>query len=213
MSPSAPKSIWEFGNLGIWKSGIAPATAGAFNALAVASACEITKFPNFQISKLLARSGRHEQVRLVPDEVLVAVHRELVVLAHEDRRDRAGLFTVSAEDAARLVDLVGLRVARPRLDGAVVFRRLEVNRVRRARDGAQTARHAFLQPVLVAHQDLLAAPLRERRDFLVGIVDGDFRLEEMLQRGRKAEDQGTNHAAIISGHGSQLPVHSSGVPP
>src|SRR6266567_3716073 len=121
MSPSAPKSIWEFGNLGIWKSGIAPATAGAFNALAVASACEITKFPNFQMSKLLARSGRHEQVRLVPDEVLVAVDGELVVLAHEDRRDRARLFAVAAEDAARLVNLVDLGVARAGGDAAVVL--------------------------------------------------------------------------------------------
>ncbi len=62
----------------------------------------------------LRRLGRHEQVGLVPDEVLVAVDGELVVLAHEDRRHRAGFFAVSAEDAARLVDLVDLRVARAR---------------------------------------------------------------------------------------------------
>src|SRR6187401_3428554 len=109
MSPSAP--IWKSGNVEMWKS---------------------PRFPHYPISKfpnlLLVRLRRDEQVSLVPDEVLVAVDRELVVLAHEDRRDRARLFTVAAEDAPRLVDLVGLGVAGTGLDGAVVLRRLEVNR-------------------------------------------------------------------------------------
>src|ERR1700730_9372932 len=53
---------------------------------------------------------RHEQVVLVPDEVVLAVHRQLVVLAHENGADRAGLFAVATEDAARLVNLVDRRV-------------------------------------------------------------------------------------------------------
>ena len=57
---------------------------------------------------------RHEQIFLVPDEIALVVDRELVVLAHEDRRHRARFFAVAAEDAARLVNLVGDRVARPR---------------------------------------------------------------------------------------------------
>ena len=56
---------------------------------------------------------RHQQLCLVPHEVVLAVDRELVVLAHEDGRHRAGFFAVAAEDAARLVDLVDRGVARP----------------------------------------------------------------------------------------------------
>src|SRR5688572_1704722 len=112
-------------------------------------------------SRRTRRLRRDQQVSFVPDEILVAVDGELVVLAHEDRRDRAGLFAHAAEDASGLVDLVDLRVARAGLHGPVVLRSLEIDRVRRTRHRAQTARHALLEPVLVAHQDLLAAPLRK----------------------------------------------------
>src|SRR6187402_272787 len=75
------------------------------------------------------RSRRDQQVLLVPDEVALAVDRELVVFPHEDRADRAGFFAVTAEDAAGLVDLVDRRVARAGLDGSVVLGRLQINRV------------------------------------------------------------------------------------
>src|SRR3954470_7403892 len=105
------------------------------------------------------RRRRHEQFCLVPDEVGLAVDRELVVLAHEDRADRARFFAVTAENAARLVNLVDRRVARTGLNRAVVLRRLEVDGIGRARRRTQPARHALLQAVLVAHQYLLAAVL------------------------------------------------------
>src|SRR5882672_9490000 len=76
------------------------------------------------------RRRRHEQISLVPDEVVFAVDGELVVLAHEDRADRTGLFAVPAEDAPRLVDLVDRGVARTRLDRPVVLDSLEVDRIR-----------------------------------------------------------------------------------
>src|SRR6185436_14641449 len=83
------------------------------------------------------RAGGNQEIGLVPDEVLVAVHGELVVLAHEDRRHRARFLAVAAEDAPGLVDLVDLRVARTGLHRAVVLGRLEVDGVGRARHGAQ----------------------------------------------------------------------------
>src|SRR5687768_7734219 len=65
----------------------------------------------------VGRSRRgYQQIELVPDEVFTAVDGEFVVLAHEDRRHRAGFLTIAAEDAARLVDLVRLRVPGPCLD-------------------------------------------------------------------------------------------------
>ena len=70
-----------------------------------------------------------EEILLVPDEVVLAVDGELVVLAHEDRRHRTGLFAHAAEDAAGLVDLIDARVARAGHDGSVVLRCLQINRV------------------------------------------------------------------------------------
>src|SRR5678816_1408986 len=55
-----------------------------------------------------------EQILFVPDEVVLAVDGELVILPHENRRYRTRFLAVAAEDAARLVDLVHLRVSRPR---------------------------------------------------------------------------------------------------
>src|SRR6266508_3412277 len=65
-------------------------------------------------SSLSCRGGhrrRHQQIGLVPDEVVLAVDGELVVLAHEDRADGARLFAIAAEDTARLVDLIHRGVA------------------------------------------------------------------------------------------------------
>src|SRR6185503_6873734 len=88
---------------------------------------------------------RHEQIGLVPDEIVLAVDGELVVLPHEDRRDRTGFLAVAAEDAAGLVNLVDRGVARAGHDRPVVFRRLQVDRIRRARHRAETARDALLE--------------------------------------------------------------------
>src|SRR5581483_10995467 len=104
------------------------------------------------------RAGRRrdEQLRLVPHEVVLAVDRELVVLAHEDRADGARFLAVPAEDTARLVDLVDRRVPRTGLHRAVVLRGFEVDGIGRAGDRAESAGDALLEPVLVAHQHLLA---------------------------------------------------------
>src|ERR1035437_7312799 len=92
----------------------------------------------------LLSGGRHQEVLFVPDEVGFLVHRQFVVLAHEDRADRTGLFAVAAEDAARLVNLVDRPGAATRLDRAVVPGRFEVTGVGRARDRAEPAGHTLL---------------------------------------------------------------------
>src|SRR5687767_3527248 len=107
MSPRAPKCIARIAKIAnTAKSprtpygGLSPANPGMLAVLAIRQ---------YRVSGRRRRggrgAGRDQQVLLVPDEVLVAVDRELVVLAHEDRRHRAGLFAVTAEDAARFVDL------------------------------------------------------------------------------------------------------------
>jgi hypothetical protein len=139
-----------------------------------------------------------EQVGLVPDEVLLAVDRQLVVLAHEDRRDRARLLAVAAEDAPGLVDLVDRSVAGARLHRSVVLGRLQVDGVGRAGHRAEPAGHALLQAVLVAHQDLLAPVLGERGELLVRVVRGDLLPENVLQRRRKPYNQGADHRFVAS---------------
>src|ERR1051326_3653915 len=80
------------------------------------------------------RRRGYEHVLLVPDEIVFAVDRELVVLAHENRADRTRFFAVSEEDAARLVNLVHGRVAGPGLDRPVVLGGFEIDRIGRTGD-------------------------------------------------------------------------------
>ena len=149
--------------------------------------------PSLPLSGLLfGVGGRHEEVGLVPDELVLAVHGQLVVLAHEDGADGARFFTVAAENAARLVYLVHRGVARARLDAAGVFLGLEVDGVGRAGDRAQAAGDAFLQIVLVAHQHLFAAVFREHRDLLVRVVHRHGLLENVLERGEEADEERPN---------------------
>ena len=96
------------------------------------------------------------------------------------------------------MDLIDLRVARPGLHRSVVLCRLEINRVGRAGDGAQTAGHALLQAVLVAHQDLFSPVFRKNRHFLFGVIDGDRLPEDVLEGGRETDDERTDHGGIIS---------------
>src|SRR4051794_32303186 len=72
-------------------------------------------------SLVLAPEGRPlerlgEQHLLGEDQVGAVVVRELVLVAHRDRVERAGDLAVAAEDAARQVDLVDGGVALSRRD-------------------------------------------------------------------------------------------------
>src|SRR5579871_442550 len=155
----------------------------------------------------LWRAGRRDQqILLVPDEVLVAVDGQLVVLAHEDGGHGARLLAIAAEDAARLVNLIDGRVAGPRHDGAVILGSLEVNRVGRAGDGAQPARHALLEAVLVPHEHLLAPVLRKHRDLFIRVVHRDGLPEHVLEgQGEPGEKRANLHGAIITKRSSRAP--------
>src|SRR5215471_7967377 len=182
MSPSAPINMGRRGRKG---------GRGRTPRLCVLHYPALPALPAPPASRSCSR-GRHQQVRLVPHEVVFAVDRQFVVFAHEDGADRACFFAITAEDAACLVDLVDGGIAGARLDAAVVLRRFEVDRVSRAGDRAQAAGDAFFQVVFVAHQDLLAAPLGEHRELLLRIVHRDGFLEQVLQRGGKAHEQRTD---------------------
>src|SRR5215813_3593324 len=85
-------------------------------------------------SQRRALQGLGEQHLLGEDQVGALVVGELVVVPHRDRVERAGDLAVAAEDAARQVDLVHLRVSLARRD-AVLGRVLgghDADAVRRA---------------------------------------------------------------------------------
>src|SRR5215467_1889003 len=130
MSPSAPISMRSRGGIGgTVGTGRMARRAGRAEAAGLDQRV-VPVLPIQPIQPILPLTARgrrrHQQLRLVPDEVVFAVDRQLVVFAHEDGADRARFFAVAAEDAARLVNLVDGGVARARLDGPVVFGRFEI---------------------------------------------------------------------------------------
>src|SRR5262249_54250865 len=79
-------------------------------------------------------------------------------------------------------------------DGAVVLGRLEVNCVGRARNRAQAAGDALFEPILIPHEHLFAPPLRKHRELLLGVVDRDGLLEQVLEGGGETDDERANHS-------------------
>src|ERR1700760_707868 len=133
--------------------------------------------------RALERLG--EQHLLREDQVGAVVVGELVVMAHRDRVERARDLAVAAEDAAREVDLVDLRVALARRY-AMLGRVLggdDADAVRRARGRAERAADALLQArVLEAVQLVAAAGARGDGRLLLRILDRDRRFAEAPER-------------------------------
>jgi hypothetical protein len=140
---------------------------------------------------------RHEQRILVPDKVVLAVDSQLVILTHENGGDGAGLLTIAAEDAARLMNLVDLGVARTRQNRAVVFLGLEIDRVGGAGSRTQTTGHALLQPVLVPHQHLFTPVLREHRHFLLGVIYRHLLLKHVTEGSGQSDEKRSNHLKLM----------------
>ena len=89
---------------------------------------------------------------LAVDEGVDVVRSKFDRVAVGDGISRASLDTVAAEDAARVVDVIDLRVALAGGDapGLRVLRGFDVDTVRRARRGAEKTSYAFLESVFVA---------------------------------------------------------------
>src|SRR5947209_17962128 len=89
----------------------------------------------------------------------------------------AGLYAITAKDAAVVVNVIDLGVALGAADAVLrrVFRGLNVNAVRRTGSGTEKTGHALFQTILIALQDVDAAKalLKLRaleRSFAIGIV-------------------------------------------
>src|SRR5664280_1815194 len=149
--------------------------------------------PSFAlVSQRRALQRLGQQHLLGEDQVVTVVVRELVVVAHRDRIERAGDLAVAAEDAARQVDLIHRRVALARRDAVLrrVLRRDHADAVGRARRRAKRAADALLKARVLEAMELVApAKARIHGHLLLGILDrrrpfGDSR-ERRLQPARR----------------------------
>src|SRR5260221_1066097 len=143
------------------------------------------------------RAGRYrrQETVLAIDQSRRIVAGDLEIVPVGDRVGGAGFHAVSAEDTAVIVDVVDLRVALAAADPYLVgiLGGFDVDAVRGTRGGAQKARHAFFQPVLVALQDVYAAIALFELGGLVRII---FR-----HRGRHHLFQSDAHALGDRGRG------------
>src|SRR3989440_4919074 len=100
-----------------------------------------------------------QQHLLGEDQVGAVVVRQLVVVAHRDRVERAGDLAVAAEDAATEVDLVdrGVALAGRHSVLGVVLSGDDADAVGRAGGGAERAADALLQPRVLEAVQLVAA--------------------------------------------------------
>src|SRR5437763_15195679 len=140
---------------------------------------ELTSAPSSSLALVPQRSALErlgEQHLLGEDEVGAVVVRELVVVAHGDRVERAGELAVAAEDALREVDLVHGRVALAGGDAQIgsVLGGHHADAVGGAGGGAQRAADALLKArVLEAVQLVAAAKAREHGHLLLRLPDRD----------------------------------------
>ena len=105
-----------------------------------------------------------------------------------DRVRRARFDTISAKNAAVVIDVINLGVALSARNAILrgVFGSLYIYAVRGARRRAQEARHTHLQAVFIALQNVLAAKALLKlgtleRSRTVGIVLDNRRLEHLFQ--------------------------------
>src|SRR5215212_8393850 len=117
---------------------------------------------------------RNQQIIFGLEEICAAVNRQLKIVTVSDGVLRAGLDTITAEDAAPVIDVVNGRIAfvhtyalfgRPRIVGGN-----DVNTFRRTRGGAEVTGNALFAPELVDVQEVLPAITRLHRHRLVRIL-------------------------------------------
>src|SRR3954466_9944310 len=131
---------------------------------------------------------RRAQHVLRVDQVVAVVLGDLELVAERDRVEGARELAVTAEDAARHVDLVDAGVALAGGDAVVgrVLGRDDADAVGRAGGSAERAAHALLHAVLVPVQPVPAAVARVHGPLVLRVLLRDRLLEDLLQRDAEA---------------------------
>jgi hypothetical protein len=138
-----------------------------------------------------AGQQRREQVVLLVDQVRAVVVGELVLVGHRQCPRRARLDAQATEDAAQVVDLVDAAIALARAVPVTlgVGGTFDVDRVSRARPGAQLAADALLETVGPAVELVPAVEARRRRDLLERVLLGDGLAEHRPERHAEPGDR------------------------
>src|SRR5437867_1174782 len=137
---------------------------------------------------------RHQSLEIV-DESFARVLGVLVVASDVDRFLRADLLTVTAEDAAELVDLEHQRIPIP----VLIFAGNELDAVGGTHGRAETAGDALRLAILRRQHAMCASPPRRERPLLLGILNGDLLLKHVLQRQRHSLERRADVARLLDG--------------
>src|SRR5437879_8417026 len=130
-------------------------------------------------------------------------------MAVRDRVGGAGFHAISAEDAARIIDIVDAGVAFAGGDALRfrIIRRFDVDAVRRTGGGAEKAADAFFQAVFIALQNMDAAIARLKMYGLLRVVFGGRLSPEIAKGDAEAFGQSRNRAAnFLSDRRHTLPI-------
>src|SRR5690606_30730468 len=133
--------------------------------------------------------------------LVLVTHRQQLFLRHDlfaallevkvgntrldDRVNRARFLAEAAVDALEQVDVV----ARGTACAVLAHLGIDGDRERGTHRFTQLAGDATLFAIRIAALRVQAAEARRLRRFLLGVIDGDLRLEEILQRQRQARPQ------------------------
>ncbi len=132
---------------------------------------------------------RNQQVFLAHHQIRGVQRCKLEAVTMRNSVCRTGLYAVTAEDAAVVIDVIDLGVALSRRN-ALLFRvlgSLNIDAVRRTGSRAEKARNTLLQTILIALQLVLAAETllefgAAHRPLAIRIVLDLSRLEHLLKR-------------------------------
>ena len=113
-----------------------------------------------------------EKLFFAIEQGIDVIRSELETVAVGNRIRRASLDAVSAENAARIINVVNAGVAFPRGNsaGIGIFGGFNVDAIRRASRGAEKASNALLEPRFVAVQHVNPAIARLKVHRLEGII-------------------------------------------
>src|SRR5215213_2424370 len=128
----------------------------------------------------------NQQIIFGLEEIGATVNRQFKIVTVSDGVLRTSLDTITAEDAASVVDVVNGGVAFVDPDAFFGRARIvggnDVNTLRRTCSSAEIAGNALLAPELVDVQEVLPAITRLHRDRLVRILDRQLALGNVGQR-------------------------------
>src|SRR5437868_7014646 len=162
--------------------------------------------PSRRLRRALWDSG-FEELFFAIDHGIDVVSGKLEAMAMGDRVGRAGLDTISAENASRIVDVVDGGVAFGGGDalGFGILGRFDVDATGGTSRGTEKTGDTFFQAILIAVQYVNAAIARLKMDRLVRIILGGALSPKVAKGDAEASCQSRDRAANFFYDRSHIP--------